>query len=60
MNNDGIIAAIAEYNAKNVGGVQIINPFYAGSLAGFTFTTTINGVVQYNDFKFKVLSSPAK
>lgn len=58
MNDDGIIQAINTYNTGNTGGVTISNATYSGSLAGFSFTTRINGVVFYNNFSFKVLTNP--
>jgi len=58
MNNDGIIAAINRYNVNNKGGVLISNPFYSGSLSGFTFTTSINGTIYENNFSYEILETP--
>jgi len=55
MNNDGIILAITNYNTNNTGGVIITNPLFSANMAGFEFTTKINGIEQTNLFKYEKL-----
>lgn len=56
MNDAGILQAVTNYNTKNKGGIVISNVFYAGSYAGLSFKTTINGVEKYNGFSYKLLA----
>lgn len=55
MNDAGILTAINKYNAENTGGVVISNAYYLGSYAGYSFTTTIDGIEKYNGFKYELL-----
>ena len=59
MNNDGIIEAINKYNLENTGKVIITNPVFSMNIAGFEFTTKINGVEKTNYFKYEKLNLPS-
>ena len=60
MNNDGIIAAMQKYNNENTGGVKMYDMLFSSAgVAGLRFSTSINGQIKDNQYKYEELENTA-